>query len=237
MKTINLLSILILLSSCSDVTTSKNIPDDFLMPTPKNYISWWASRHMDKINESPKETVFYGDSITHQWEEYGMDALTSVGMKDSVNNYGFKADTTNNLIWRLNNGEFPKKAPKNIFLLIGINDTYNGYTHPTKIVSNINTIIITLYSLYPDTKIHLIKLLPVGSNKGTQLNDSKNMVNEIIPFLVPKYVNTVDFTAEMSDTNGYARIDLFYDGIHPNADGYKVMADKISKIIKGNTLQ
>lgn len=76
------------------------------------------------------EVVWYGDSIIEYWqnkaEDVWEDAMEDDGFKGTW--AGIAGDTTRNLLWRIQNGEFPDEVyPKVVIISIGINDLiYSG---------------------------------------------------------------------------------------------------------------
>ena len=100
--------------------------------TSKLEHNWWKERHekvLEQLKNDPK-LILIGNSITHSlddstrrpvWEKY-LDKYHAVNM-------GFSGDRTENVIWRLQNGEIDGIHPKLATLLIGTNNTDgNHYT-------------------------------------------------------------------------------------------------------------
>ena len=81
------------------------------------YPGWWEDRHAQKLAQIAEsggeiDIVFIGDSITHNWEgargpgsDFGGKPLAELKKKYSVLNLGFGGDATQNVLWRLENGE------------------------------------------------------------------------------------------------------------------------------------
>ena len=44
-------------------------------------------------------------------------------------------------------------------------------------------------------------------------------------------VRCVDFRADFLDRGGNQRNDLYLDGLHPNREGHRIMADRVLKVI------
>ena len=44
----------------------------------------------------------------------------------------------------------------------------------------------------------------------------------------------VDYASIMSDANGDLRKDLSADGVHPNADGYRVMTTVLEQVLRSH---
>ena len=71
---------------------------------------WWLSRlrqKRDQIAASNGEIdlVFFGDSITHNWERSGKGWLAKLSETYSILDIGYGGDRTQHLVWRGENGE------------------------------------------------------------------------------------------------------------------------------------
>ncbi len=80
-------------------------------PISRLDLPWWKHRFEAKqhrLHDGPVKLVFYGDSITQDWEHGGPPAWDDFapiwqhfyGGRDAVN-LGFKGDTTASLLWRV----------------------------------------------------------------------------------------------------------------------------------------
>ena len=93
-----------------------------------------ALGHDDLFADGEIDLVFVGDSITHNWEgargpgsDYGGKPLAELKKRYSVFNLGFGGDRTQNVLWRLENGELDGCRAKCFMLMIGTN---NGRESP-----------------------------------------------------------------------------------------------------------
>ena len=97
-----------------------------LLPVPQNSV-WWLPRHEEKMAlkaSMPRiDLVFLGDSITQAWETEGADVWEEYYAPRHAVNLGFNGDRTENVLWRLKNGEVDGINPKVLVLLIGTNNT------------------------------------------------------------------------------------------------------------------
>ncbi|MDB4077520.1 hypothetical protein N9537_06720, partial [Porticoccaceae bacterium] len=101
---------------------------------PEKVEHWWEPRHQSKLDEikcmdETPDILMVGDSITHVWEE-NMDS--GIEAKPIWNDYfsdyrtyniGYCSDRTENVLWRLQNGEVDGISPKVTVVLIGTNNT------------------------------------------------------------------------------------------------------------------
>jgi hypothetical protein len=93
---------------------------------------WWRLRHEEKLKELRARRVdllFLGDSFIQNYERsdlYERRNFAPVwqhfyGDRNAVN-LGYDADTTANLLWRVENGEAAGVTPKEAVVLIATNN-------------------------------------------------------------------------------------------------------------------
>ncbi|MCW0180901.1 GDSL-type esterase/lipase family protein [Zavarzinia sp.] len=155
--------------------------------TPQSRLDtpWWAERHQQKLEEirrAPVDLIFIGDSIIHNYEltstapQYDFLGLWKrfYGNRKAVN-LGFNGDTTGNALWRLENGEIDRIAPRVAVVLIGTNNTIQGQG-AEETEAGIAAIVALLRQRLPMTKILLLGILPSGiSPLKTALDQTVNL--------------------------------------------------------------
>lgn len=140
------------------------------VPISRMDLHWWRARFDAKqrdLQQQHPALVFYGDSITQDWERHGPEPWADFapvwqryyGDRNAVN-LGFIGDTTANLLWRIEHGEASGIDPKVAVILIGANNL--GYLHwsTDDTMLGIDTIVRQLRQRLPHTKILLLGILP-----------------------------------------------------------------------------
>ena len=84
----------------------------------------WTHRHELLMNQTrlhggDAKVIFLGDSITYRWSKLGKPVWTSKYEPRKAYNYGIGGDRTENILWRIQHGEFEKVDPKLVVLMIG----------------------------------------------------------------------------------------------------------------------
>jgi beta-glucosidase len=192
---------------------------------------WWIDRHNARTNViQNQKIVLIGDSITHGWEE--SDAWTALNQKynNKITNLGFSGDRTQNVIWRLEKGEFPMGVnPEYVVIMIGTNNEHE----PESIAAGIGKIIKIINTNSPATKILLLSILPRGSGNNDKNTIRNNSVNEIIKnydgYLRVKYLNIGQCYV---NNNGTLKEELFTDRLHLTLAGYNLWKEKLIEIIE-----
>jgi lysophospholipase L1-like esterase len=175
---------------------------------------------------SSKDIIFLGNSITA-----GTDWMELLGRTD-VRNRGISSDITFGVLQRLD--EIVDGKPAKVFVLIGINDISRNVPD-SFIIDNYRKIIQRIKSESPKTKIYFHTLLPVN-NEFTQFKNHYNKdehilyVNEELKKLAAKEkITLIDLYPHF--LNSVKKLDKKYtiDGLHLNAEGYKVWANVLKK--------
>jgi uncharacterized repeat protein (TIGR02543 family) len=206
-------------------------------------------RHDNIVNTiaNNQKIIFIGDSITQRWENAGIDAWAALKAKydNKITNLGFDGDPTENVIWRLLNGEFPIGVnPEYVVLLIGTNNTRErDGAAPT--AAGIGKIIEIINNNSPNTKILLFGILPRGDlndphdlDSGNNRRKTSNIeVNSIIErYAGFKNTQYYDIGEYYIDEDEVIRQDLYIPDdvrwyVHLSPAGYDIWKDKIVEII------
>jgi len=139
-------------------------------PISRMDLHWWRTRFDEKqaeLKRAPPQLVFYGDSITENWERHGppdwMDFAPVwqrfYGDRHAIN-LGFIGDTTANLLWRIEHGETDGISPKVAVILIGANNLGRVHWSTEETLDGIAAIVHELKKRLPQTKLLLLSILP-----------------------------------------------------------------------------
>jgi len=179
----------------------------------------------------PKLILFYGDSLTAGYGLSTEDAFPAIveeklnkkGKPTQVVNAGLSGETTagglNRLDWVL-------KQPVDIFVLeLGGNDGLRGLPLD-QTEKNLQGIIDKVKAKYPKAKIVIAGML-VPPNMGPDYSAS---FRKIFPELAKKNkAALIPFL--LQDVAGNEKLNI-PDGIHPNVEGHKIVADNVLKVIE-----
>lgn len=211
------------------------------IPISRMDLHWWRARFDEKqaeLHRRHPSLVFYGDSITQDWERHGPPAWMDFapvwqrfyGDRDAIN-LGFTGDTTASLLWRIEHGEATGIAPKVAVILIGANNL--GYLHwsADDTVLGIDTIVRELRQRLPGTKLLLLGILPSDRTvwaTQTTLDVNRRLAQQ---FSHDGAVTFLD-VAHVFMRDGKLDRDLFLDPrktppeapLHPTAQGQALMA-------------
>jgi lysophospholipase L1-like esterase len=205
----------------------------------------WTTRHREAsalMRARQPAIVMLGDSITHFWggepvggRRTGVEEWDRFFAGRTVVNLGYGWDRTENVLWRLANGEFEGVTPKVVVLMIGTNNiTLNT---PDEIAAGVAAICTSIHERSPSTKILLLAIFPRGQ-KPDATRGKVDEVNRIIARLDERdYVTFLDIGSQFLGTDGSISADVMYDYLHPTAKGYALwsaaMAPTLDRLLTG----
>ena len=138
----------------------------------------WHSVHQRYCNEArvaEPDVLFVGDSIIAYMLRFGTIWQRWFAPLHSLN-FGIGGDSTQHLLWRLQNGELDCIRPKAIVVLIGT----NNFLHTAEeVASGINAVVATIRERQPQAKIFLCTLLPRGQYPN-RLREKNRETNNLL---------------------------------------------------------
>ena len=193
---------------------------------------WWANRLKEKRNEIAAsggefDVVMVGDSITHFWEDFnywseGLDVFESMKKNYRLLNLGYGGDHTENVLWRLQNGELDGYKAKIFTLMIGTNNR----DKPEDTAAGVRKILDLIALKHPEAKTLLLPIFPRG--KPGDKNRARNEeVNGIIRgFADGDKVIWHDINSCFLEDGGVIKAGAFLsDLLHPRRLGYEIWRD------------
>ena len=146
-----------------------------------------APRHqafVDIANTNDFDILFEGDSITDFWsqapDQGGKAVFDKYFGNMKVANFAVAGDTTQGLLWGLQNGEGQGHKPKVVMIMIGTNNT--GSNSGEEIAEGVGADVAELRKDFPDAKILLLAIFP----RGTSPNDRNRKINETANKIIAK---------------------------------------------------
>ena len=204
--------------------------------TPAPREPTWRKRHEGFVALAKKgdiDVLFLGDSITDLWGGEGHLARSQgdklfrrqfVPLKAA--NFGIAGDQTQNVLWRIQNGELDGIHPKVVMLMIGTNNISRN--SPEEIADGITAIVREIHKRSPQTHVLLLGIFPRGE-KPTELRDKIKQVNTIISRLDDggATVKYLDIGGYFVEDDGTISRKIMYDTVHLTEKGYQIWADAV----------
>jgi acyl-CoA thioesterase I len=183
------------------------------------------------LNPAPKVILFYGDSLTAGYGLSPEEAFPALVEKKlnrtdkvaTVVNAGLSGETSAGGLTRLS---WVIRQPIDIFVLeLGANDGLRGLPLE-QTEKNLQQIIDRVKAKYPNVKVVIAGMM-VPPNMGPEYTAK---FRKIFPELAKKNGATL-IPFLLQDVAGNEKLNLG-DGIHPNPEGHKIVAENVAKIIE-----
>ena len=204
----------------------------------------WDQRHAAvlAVKDTIKpEIVMIGDSITHFWGGQPLEPKGNRGAKAwndlfgerKVLNMGFGWDRTQNVLYRIKDGELDGLSPKLVVIHIGTNNLSTSKNAPTntpeQVVEAIGAIIGAVKGKCPDAKIVLMGIFPRGEKADNPFRETIGTINKE---LAATYSNKpgivyLDITSKFLNPDGSMSKDIMGDFLHPTEKGYAIWAEAL----------
>lgn len=173
------------------------------------------------------QIVIAGDSIT---EIFNMDFFNDYMIENGVHIYnrGISGDTSDRFLERIEETVLSIE-PSVLFMLIGTNDltlindvdyVYNN------IISSVEKALVVC------DKLIIQSVLPVDSKNHKKNKNIIELNSKLKSFCNSSNVIYLDTYSLLLDENGGFNNKYTYDGLHPNAKGFEIMAREILNLIK-----
>lgn len=204
---------------------------------------WWANRFLSRYNRIMEwrgktvDVVMLGDSIVHFWEWHHPESWAKFCDRRRVLNLGYGGDRTQQVIWRIENGELDGYTAKNVVLLIGTNNNSAQDTKPENVVKGIAKIVAMIRAKQPKANVVLMAIFPRGRNAESKLHAAARGRNDATNVLLKEYAAAekivyLDINARLVDESGWVPETIMKDEVHPTAAGYDIWMEELSKVVK-----
>jgi lysophospholipase L1-like esterase len=186
----------------------------------------------DVARQGDAEVLFMGDSITDFWRNAegpyaGKPVLDKHFGHWKVANFGIAGDTTQGVLYRLQNGEGQGFTPRAIMLMIGTNNTARNSA--AEIAEGIGAVVLELQRDFPQAKILLLGVFPRG-RPGDPVRATIADINRTIAKLDDgERVHYLDIGAKFLAADGTIPADVMSDLLHPSTKGYEIWAQAVKE--------
>lgn len=214
---------------------------------------YWDRRHQAKLHEimrGPRsyDFVFIGDTHIHHWEGWtnpddvvhhsrlfaagklgapngaGSAAWRELKRSYRLLNVGMAGDTTQNVLWRLDNGELDDYKTRGFVVLAGANNSED----PAMVADGVRAIVDRIFEVHPLAKVVLVPVLPRGETRNDARRVHDDGVNALIKkFADGKKVFWCDFTDSLLGPDGVPDSMMMPDGFHLSGKAYGIWREAL----------
>ncbi len=200
------------------------------------------SQLLEKAKEGGIDVYFEGDSITRRWGATDYPELLANWNQNfhgwNAADFGWGADRTQNILWRLENGELDAVNPKVVVLLAGTNNVGGpllagaANARAEDVTRGVEAIVRTIQKKAPAATIVLMGIFPRNDNPGFmpiigRINDSLSR------FADGRTIRYLNINGKLADGQGklFEGMMNARDKLHPTAKGYQVWADALKPVL------
>jgi len=193
---------------------------------------------VEKAKQGGIDVYFIGDSITRRWgtkdPQYRemLENWNTNFFGWNAGDFGWGADLTQNILWRLENGELDGVNPKIIVILAGINNVGmnpGGEEKVADITRGLRAIVKVAQEKAPAAVIILTGLFPRNDNMAVipEINQINKNLAKMADGKKIRYINVND---KLADNDGKLFLGMSRDRLHPTVKGYQIWVDALKPI-------
>ena len=196
---------------------------------------------LEKARKGGIDAYFEGDSITRRWGATDYPDLLANWRQNffgwNAADFGWGADLTQNILWRLEHGELDGVNPKVVVLLAGTNNVGRGVRAGTEeakiadVTKGIEAILRVIEEKAPRAAIILTAIFPRNDSMAA-MPVIQRINGNLSKLADGKKIRYLDVNDKLADLDGklYEGMMNAGDKLHPTLKGYQVWADALKPV-------
>ena len=201
------------------------------------------SQLLAKAKQSGIDVYFEGDSITRRWGARDYPDLLANWKQNffgwNAADFGWGADRTQNILWRLENGELDGVNPKVVVLLAGTNnvgalsDPAGARTSADDITRGLQAIVHVIREKAPAATIIVMGIFPRNDHmEFVPIIDNIN--RNLAKFADGHKIRYLNINHNLADGNGRLFDGMMNakDKLHPTVKAYQIWADALKPVLR-----
>jgi lysophospholipase L1-like esterase len=186
-----------------------------------------------KAKQGGVDVYFEGDSITRRWGATDYPELLANWKQNffgwNAGDFGWGADRTQNILWRLENGELDGVNPKVVVLLAGTNNVGNGAT-ADDVTRGLEAIVRAVQAKAPAATLVVIGIFPRNDNMAflPAIEKINANLSKLADGRKIRYLNIND---KLASHDGKLLDGMMMDKLHPTAKAYQIWADALKPVL------
>ncbi len=192
---------------------------------------------LTKAKSGGIDVCFLGDSITRRWGALDYPEFLAHWQKSfhgwNAGNFGWGGDRTENILWRLENGELDGVSPKVIVILAGTNNVGKEPGDDARVADvtrGLSAIVDSCRRKAPAATVVLTAIFPRNDNPAVTPTIARINAN-LAKLADGKTVRFLDVNPKLADAEGTLFEGMMVDGLHPSLNGYEVWAEGLKPIL------
>ncbi len=197
---------------------------------------------LEKAGKGRIDVYFEGDSITRRWGATDYPQLLANWRQNfsgwNAADFGWGADRTQNILWRLDHGELDNVNPKVVVLLAGTNNIGSAIPAGDEdavvadITRGIQAIVAAIQNKAPEATVMVMGIFP--RNDHIEFMPVINRINANLAGLADgRKLRFLSINDKLADARGKLFDGMMSaDKLHPAQKGYQVWADALKPIFR-----
>lgn len=196
---------------------------------------------LEKARTGGVDVYFIGDSIARRWGATDYPEFLANWRQNffgwNAGDFGWGADRTQHILWRLENGEIDGVNPKVIVILAGTNNVgaqpgRDASAKVADITRGVAAIVAAARRKAPDAAIILTAIFPRNDNMAVVPEIARINAN-LATLADGKVVRFLNVNDKLADANGVLLPGMMNerDKLHPTLQGYQVWADGLKPLL------
>jgi cephalosporin-C deacetylase-like acetyl esterase/lysophospholipase L1-like esterase len=187
------------------------------------------------------DVYFMGDSITRRWgasDEQYQELLANWKANFTGWNaadFGWGADKTQHMLWRLQNGELDGVNPKIVVLMAGTNNVGratplgDAEARAAEVARGVTAVAREIRKRAPQATLVITGMTPRNDNIAVMpiINDANQQIARLADGKSTRYIN---INAEMADKDGWLHDGMSMDGLHLTPKSYQLWANALKPV-------
>ena len=183
------------------------------------------------------DVYFLGDYITRRWGALDYPQFLAHFQASfhgwNAANFGWGADRTENVLWRVENGELDGVDPKAIVVLAGTNNVGKEPGDDAKVAEvtrGLEAIVEACRRKAPSATIVLTAIFP-RSDSPAVMPTIQRINAKLARMAEGQSVRFLDLNDKLADAAGVPLEGMLVDGLHPSLEGYEVWAEGLKPVL------
>jgi lysophospholipase L1-like esterase len=194
---------------------------------------------LEKAKQGRIDVYFVGDSIVRRWGATDYPELLANWRQNfsgwNAGNFGWGADKTQHILWRLENGELDGVNPKVVVILGGTNNVGNLPGDDAKVADitrGLRAIVEACRRKAPAATIILTAIFPRNDNMAVMPEIVRINAN-LAKIADGKRIRFLNVSGRLADADGRLVEGVMNerDKLHPTLKGYQIWADALKPIL------
>jgi lysophospholipase L1-like esterase len=202
------------------------------VPWPSDHPVWQA-RHAEFVaaGRDGFDVICLGDSLTWGWDDH-RDLWAGRVTPHRTGFFAIGGETTNGLLWRIDDGELSGPPPKLVVLLVGTNNRWVK-DDPADIAGGIAAVVGRIRERQPSANVLVLGILPQGWTAEASSRRVFAAVNERLRGLDDgRRVFVRDVGGCLLEADGSFSTATSSDGTHLTRAGYERLADALRPLVR-----